>query len=52
MLLDQYNGSANVFFNGLVNGVMKMEQSEGGSSGAPEMSFVYELSINDFDILR
>ena len=57
MFLDKYNGSSNVFFNGLVQGVMKMEQEEGGSPSAPEMSFFYELGISEFisnvaDLLR
>ena len=47
MISDKYNGSSNIFFNGLVEGVIKMEQVEGGSPGTPEMSFLYELSISD-----
>lgn len=57
MISDKYNGSSNIFFNGLVEGVIKMEQVEGGSPGTPEMSFLYELGISDFvsnvaDLLR
>ena len=35
MFLDKHNRSSNAFFNGLVQGVIKMEQDEGGSPGAP-----------------
>ena len=31
----------------IVEGVIKIKQLEGGSPGAPEMSFLYELSISD-----
>ena len=57
MFLDKYNGSSNAFFNDLAQGVMKMRQEEGGSPGAPEMSFFYELGVcelvdNVADLLR
>ena len=46
--MDKYNNSADAFFLGLVHGVEKFVQSEGGSPGAPEMSFLYELGLNEF----
>ena len=57
LFLDKYNNSSNAFFFSLAQGVQKFVQSEGGSPGATEMSFLYELGINEFvqnvaDILR
>ena len=46
--MDKYNNSSNAFFSGLAQGVKKFVQAEGGSPGAPEMSFLYELDINEF----
>jgi len=46
MFMDKYNGSSNAFFYGLIQGVKRFTQSEGGSPGAPEMSFLYQLSGN------
>ena len=46
--MDKYNNSANAFFFGLAKGVATFVQSEGGSPGSPEMSFLYELGISDF----
>ena len=40
--------SANAFFYGLARGVATFVQSEGGSPGSPEMSFLYELGISEF----
>ena len=37
LFMDKYNGSSNAFCFGLTQGVA---QSEGGSPGAPDMSFV------------
>ena len=37
--MDKYNNSADAFFLGLVQGVKRFVQSEGGSPGAPEMRF-------------
>ena len=48
MFLDKYNGHSNVFFNDLIQGVIKMRQEEGGSPGAPEMSLLYELGVCEF----
>ena len=48
IFMDKYNNSADAFFLGLVHGVEKFVQSEGGSPGAPEMSFLYELGLNEF----
>ena len=48
LFMDKYNNSADAFFLGLVHGVEKFVQSEGGSPGAPEMSFLYELGLNEF----
>ena len=46
--MDKYNNSANAFFYGLARGVATFVQSEGGSPGSPEMSFLYELGICEF----
>ena len=46
--MDKYDNSANAFFYGLANGVATFVQSEGGSPGSPEMSFLYELGISEF----
>ena len=48
LFMDKYNNSADAFFLGLVQGVKRFVQSEGGSPGAPEMSFLYELGVNEF----
>ena len=46
--MDKYNNSSNAFFFGLAKGVATFEQSEGGSPGSPEMSFLYELGVSEF----
>ena len=46
--MDKYDNSANAFFYGLAKGVATFVQSEGGSPGSPEMSFLYELGVSDF----
>ena len=46
--MDKYNNSANAFFYGLARGVATFVQSEGGSPGSPEMSFLYELGVCEF----
>ena len=33
---------------GMRDGVVNLQQSEGGSPGSPEMSFLYELGISSF----
>ena len=38
--------TTNAFIHEMVEGVLKLQQSERGSPGAPEMSFLYELGIN------
>ena len=48
LFMDKYDNSTNAFFHGLLQGVQKFSQTEGGSPGAPEMSFLYELGISDF----
>ena len=48
LFIDKYYNSSNAFFFGLAQGVARFVQSEGGSPGSPEMSFLYELGINDF----
>ena len=48
LFMDKYNNSADAFFLGLVHGVERFVQSEGGSPGTPEMSFLYELGLNEF----
>ena len=48
LFMDKYNNSADAFFLGLVHGAKRFVQSEGGGPGAPEMSFLYELGINEF----
>ena len=45
---NKYKNSSNAFFQGLIDGVVKMKQSEGSSPRAPEMSFLYELGVRDF----
>ena len=57
MFMAKYNNSANAFICGMVDGVLNLQQSEGGSPGSPEMSFLYELGISSFvtniaDLLR
>ena len=46
--MDKYNNSANAFFYGLARGVATFVQSEGGSPGSPEMSFLCELGVSEF----
>ena len=48
LFMDKYNNSSNAFFFGLTKGVATFVQAEGGSPGAPEMSFLYELGISEF----
>ena len=48
LFMDKYNNSTNAFFHGLLQGVQRFSQTEGGSPGAPEMSFLYELGISEF----
>ena len=48
MFLQKYNNNANAFISGMREGVLNLQQSEGGSPGSPEMSFLYELSISPF----
>jgi len=38
LFMDRRYNSSNAFFFGLVQGVARLVQSEGGSPGAPEMS--------------
>ena len=48
LFMDKYNNVSNAFFFGLAKGVANFVQSEGGSPGSPEMSFLYELGISEF----
>lgn len=48
LLMDKHNNSANAFFHGLMQGVQRLSQNEGGSPAAPEMSLLYDLGINEF----
>ena len=48
MFMAKYNNSADAFVYGTAEGVLKFQQSEGGSPGSPEMSFLYELGISTF----
>ena len=48
MFLQKYGNNANAFISGMREGVINLQQSEGGSPGSPEMSFLYELSISPF----
>ena len=48
MFAQKYNNNANAFISGLREGIVNLQQSEGGSPGSPEMSFLYELSISPF----
>ena len=43
--MDKHNNSANAF---IAKGVATFVQTEGGSPGSPEMSFLCELGISDF----
>ena len=57
MFMEKYNNSADAFVYGTAQGVLKFQQTEGGSPGSPEMSFLYELGISTFinniaDLLR
>ena len=57
MFMEKYNNSADAFVYGTAQGVLKFQQTEGGSPGSPEMSFLYELGISSFinniaDLLR
>ena len=47
-MLIKYNNFANAFFFGLAKGVATFVQTEGGSPGSPEMSFLHELGVSDF----
>ena len=42
---NKYNNASNAFFFGLTKGVASFVQSDGGSPGSPEMSFLYELEV-------
>ena len=46
--MDKCSNSSNAFFFILVQGVKKLTQTEGGSPGAPEIRFLYEVGINKF----
>ena len=46
--MDKRNNASNAFFFGLSKGVASFTQSEGGSPGSPEMSFLCELGISEF----
>jgi len=46
--MQKYDNNANAFISGMREGVVNLQQSEGGSPGSPEMSFLYELSISPF----
>ena len=48
MFAQKYNNNANAFIAGMREGIVNLQQSEGGSPGSPEMSFLYELSISPF----
>ena len=48
MFMVKYNNNANAFVYGLREGVLNLQQTEGGSPGSPEMSFLYELGISSF----
>lgn len=50
MFIGKYDNSSNAFFffNALAPGVLTFHQTEGGSCGAVEMNFFYELEISDF----
>jgi len=57
MFMQKYNNNANAFICGMRDGVLNLQQPEGGSPGSPEMSFFYELGISTFiknidDLLR
>ena len=47
LFMDKRDNASNAFFFGLSKGVASFTQSEGGSPGSPEMSFLYELSISE-----
>ena len=44
MFMDKHNKSSNAFFNALAQGVLKFNQTEGGSPGAVEMNFMCSFS--------
>ena len=46
--MQKYDNNANAFISGMREGVVNLQQSEGGSPGSSEMSFLYELSISPF----
>ena len=46
--MDKRDNASNAFFFGLSKGVASFTQSEGGSPGSPEMSFLCELGISEF----
>ena len=46
--MQKYNHNANAFISGMREGIIKLQQCEGGSPGSPEMSFLYELGISSF----
>ena len=55
--MDKRDNASSAFFFGLARGVASFAQSEGGSLGSPEMSFLCELGVSDFvqgvdDMLR
>ena len=40
MFMQKYNHNANAFICGIRDGVLNLQQTEGGSPGSPEMSFL------------
>ena len=47
LFLGKYKGDTDAFYYDVVNGVCCVSQEEGGSPGAPEMGFAYELGVSD-----
>ena len=47
LFLGKYKGDTDAFYYDVVNGVCCVSQEEGGSPGAPEMCFAYELGVSD-----
>ena len=46
LLLGKYKGSTDAFFYDICKGVCCVSQVEGGSPGAPEMGFGYEVGVS------
>ena len=46
LFMGKYKGSTDAFFYDVLLGVSKVSQVEGGSPGAPEMGFGYELGVS------